>query len=220
MRPKKYAEGQGRIIVLDDGQIDASLTSAIASADPDLWLFVAIALGTCMRHMEIFAARWDHVDLARRRLFIPHAKAGQREQPMSAELAGTLAREKAMRTDQIGFIFPARNADSGLGHSLAWVAHFVTQWCAPGSTRQRLLRTPCATRQLRGWCRPGSTYRPYRGYRGTRRSPWCCAIPMSAPRTSTRRSRHSNTAEPGLHQNYTRRPGRSLDQNSQPVELI
>ena len=35
---------------------------------------------------------------------------------MSAELAGTLAREKAMRTDQTGFIFPARNADSGSGH--------------------------------------------------------------------------------------------------------
>ena len=36
---------------------------------------------------------------------------------------------------------------------------------------------------------------------------------VSAPQ-STRRSRHSNTAEPGLHQNYTRRPGLSLDQNS------
>lgn len=38
VRPKKYAEGQGRIIVLDDGQIDALLASAIGSADPDLWL--------------------------------------------------------------------------------------------------------------------------------------------------------------------------------------
>ncbi|HEY1301058.1 MAG TPA: site-specific integrase [Stellaceae bacterium] len=114
-RPKKYEE-EGRILALDDQQVEALMTAAIGSSDPDLWLFVAIALGTSMRHQEILAARWDQLDLPRRRLFIPKAKAGKREQPITAELAGILAQERDMREDQQGYLFPARNKDSGSGH--------------------------------------------------------------------------------------------------------
>jgi integrase len=113
-RPKKYEE-EGRILALDDQQVEALMTAAIGASDPDLWLFVAIALGTSMRHQEILAARWDQLDLPRRRLFIPKAKAGKREQPITAELAGILAQEREMRQDQQGYIFPARNKDSGSG---------------------------------------------------------------------------------------------------------
>jgi integrase len=115
-RPKKSEESKGRIIALDADQCDALMTAAIASSIPDLWLFVAIALGTGMRHSEILAARWDQLDLDRRRLFIPDAKAGQRSQPLTAELADILRREREMRDDRAGWIFPSPHADAVSGH--------------------------------------------------------------------------------------------------------
>jgi integrase len=40
-----------------------------------------------MRRMEILSIRLEHVDLAKRVIFIPKAKAGAREQPITAHLA-------------------------------------------------------------------------------------------------------------------------------------
>jgi integrase len=115
-RPKKLAESGGRIIALTDEECDALMAAAVASADPDLWLFVAFGLNTAMRHAEIMAARWDQLDLIRRRLFIPDAKAGQREQPITPELAELLAGELEMRDDRAGWIFPSPHSDSAAGH--------------------------------------------------------------------------------------------------------
>jgi integrase len=115
-RPRKLAESAGRIIALTDEQCDELMTAAVASADPDLWLFVAFGLNTAMRHSEIMAARWDQLNLSNRRLFIPDAKAGEREQPITPELAELLASEREMRQDRQGWIFPSPHADSAAGH--------------------------------------------------------------------------------------------------------
>jgi integrase len=115
-RPKKFAESAGRIIALTDEQCDALMSAAVASADPDLWLFVAFGLNTAMRHAEIMATRWDQLDLVNRRLFIPDAKAGQREQPITPELAELLTAEREMRDDQDGWVFPSPHSDSQAGH--------------------------------------------------------------------------------------------------------
>jgi hypothetical protein len=101
---------------MTDEECDTLVTAAVASADPDLWLFVAFGLNTSMRHAEITAARWDQLDLANRRLFIPDAKAGQRVQPITPELAELLAAEREMRQDRNGWIFPSPHADSAAGH--------------------------------------------------------------------------------------------------------
>jgi integrase len=114
-RPNKLAENVGRIIALTDGQSDVLMSAAVASADPYLWLFVAFGLNTAMRHGEILAARWDQLDLANRRLFIPDAKAGEREQPITPELATLLETEREMRDDRIGWIFPSPHSDSAAG---------------------------------------------------------------------------------------------------------
>ncbi len=108
VRPKKFNDDRRRIIALDDAQCARLTAAAHASADPDLWLFMEIGLNTAMRHREILGARWDRVDFARRRLYIPEAKAGQREQPITKALTETLAREREMRQDRDGWIFPAR----------------------------------------------------------------------------------------------------------------
>jgi integrase len=115
-RAKKLAESPGRIIALTDKQCDALMRGAIAGADPDCFLFIAFGLNTAMRHMEIMCTRWDQLDLANRRLFIPDAKAGQREQPITTELAELLAREREMRSNREGWIFPSPHADSAAGH--------------------------------------------------------------------------------------------------------
>jgi integrase len=115
-RPRMLAEAAGRIIALTDVQCDALMTASVESADPYCWLFVAFGLNTAMRHSEILATRFDRLDLERLRLFIPDAKAGQREQPITPELAAMLRIERVMRDDREGWIFPSLHTDSRTGH--------------------------------------------------------------------------------------------------------
>ena len=111
----KLAASPGRVALTDE-ECDALMRAAVAGAFPDCWLFVAFGLNTTMRHAEILATRWDQLDLANRRLFIPVAKAGQREQPITPELAEILASEREMREDREGWIFPSPHADTASGH--------------------------------------------------------------------------------------------------------
>lgn len=112
-------ESTGRIVALSDKQAEELMRAAIADEEPDCWLFVAFGLNTAMRHSEILKARYEHLDLDNLRLFIPQAKAGEREQPITPELADILRKEKEMRDkgDQEGWIFssPRPNA-SKTGH--------------------------------------------------------------------------------------------------------
>jgi integrase len=137
-KAKKTKEEGGRIIALDNGQCDALMRAAAASADSDCWLFVAFGLNTAMRHSEILGARFDQLDFDKRRLFIPDAKAGQRVQPITFELAEILERERSMRDDcgrprgggacglekphrclvhgRAGWVFPSPHGDTKTGH--------------------------------------------------------------------------------------------------------
>ena len=110
-------EGRGRIVTLTDEQADALLESAVADRDSYCWLFVAFGLNTAMRHSEILGTRFDEVDFDKLRLHVPHAKAGQREQPITPELRDILERERNMATDPEGWIFPTlRPALAAGGH--------------------------------------------------------------------------------------------------------
>jgi integrase len=124
-RPKKLDEPKGRIIALTSDECDALMAAAIAGPDVDVWLFVAFGLNTAMRHAEILAARWDQLDLDRRRLFIPEAKAGQRSQPLTEELVEILRREREMRDDREGWIFPSPHRDGASGHRARMGQSFV-----------------------------------------------------------------------------------------------
>jgi integrase len=115
-RAQKFAESAGRMIALTDQECDRLMNAAIAGAIPDLWLFIAFGLNTAMRHSEILSTRWDRLDLAKHRLHVPKAKAGQREQPITPELATLLNSEREMREDREGWIFPSPHKDSNSGH--------------------------------------------------------------------------------------------------------
>jgi integrase len=116
IHPKKLAESAGRIIALTDDECDRLMAAAIAGPTPDLWLFIMFGLNTAMRHGEILEAQWEQLDLANLRLHVPKAKAGQRQQPLTPELADILAREHEMRDDRVGWIFPSPHSDSKTGH--------------------------------------------------------------------------------------------------------
>jgi integrase len=110
-------ESQGRIIALSDEQAEALLQASIEDEDPDCWLFIVFGLNTAMRHSEILCSRFEHLDLDKLRLYIPQAKAGQREQPITPELAEILRKEREMREDPAAWIFPSpRPSASGPGH--------------------------------------------------------------------------------------------------------
>jgi integrase len=114
----RLREGAGRVIALSPDQCRALLEGAIADQDPDLWLFVLICLQTSMRHGEARRLRWEHYDSHRRRFYIPEAKAGDREQPIPADLATTLDRLQAERGVKEGYLFKGGNGSaSGYRHT-------------------------------------------------------------------------------------------------------
>ena len=111
------AKTQGRIVALTDEQENGLLRAAVADDDPHCWLFVVFGLNTAMRHREILRARFEWLDLEKRRLFIPSAKGGRREQPITPELADLLRREREVRTDKLGWIFSSPRPTTSLtGH--------------------------------------------------------------------------------------------------------
>lgn len=93
-RPAKlnrFQEGQGRITYLTADQVARLVECAKADANPIIYPFIVIGVETSMRKMEILSIRREHVDLQRRTIFIPKAKAGAREQPITKHLADFLA---------------------------------------------------------------------------------------------------------------------------------
>ncbi|MEO6151857.1 MAG: site-specific integrase [Croceibacterium sp.] len=112
----KGPEPRKKIVVLSPADQQRLMTAAVGDQDPAAWLFVAFGLHTGMRHAEILRVRWDEIDLEQRRIFIGRAKAGQREQPITAALASMLSKERDQREDRTGFVFAATRADKKLGH--------------------------------------------------------------------------------------------------------
>lgn len=120
----KGEETRKKVVVLTPTDQRALMQAAIGDQDPLLWLFVAIALGTGMRHSEILQIKWEHIDHAHRRIYIPKAKAGQREQPMPPTLAGTLERERENIGAVKGWLFPTSRADAKHPHRSTMSAQF------------------------------------------------------------------------------------------------
>jgi integrase len=115
-RLRSLEENPAQIVALSEDQCAALMRAGVESADPYCWLFIAFGLNTAMRHSEILAARFDEIDFDKLRLFVPDAKAGQRTQPITPELAEMLRAEREMRDDHTSWIFPSPHKDSGTGH--------------------------------------------------------------------------------------------------------
>ncbi|MGR0480766.1 MAG: tyrosine-type recombinase/integrase [Candidatus Electronema sp. V4] len=122
-RPAKInrlKEDGGRMVYLTAAQAAELLKKAAEHQSAFIYPFIRIALETSMRRSEILSIRLEHVDLQRRIIFIPQAKAGAREQPITKNLAEYLA--EILKTAQPGqeWLFPS--ALSECGH-IKWPEH-------------------------------------------------------------------------------------------------
>ncbi|AZG10830.1 site-specific integrase [Pigmentiphaga sp. H8] len=120
-RPKieKINAGGRRIVYLTVPQARKFLDAAKDSDNPQLYPFVLIAVSTSMRKGEILRIRKEHIDLDRRMIFIPKAKAGAREQPITAALTAFLRTylEQSVPSDT-PWLFPSPRGSKS-GHTVA-----------------------------------------------------------------------------------------------------
>lgn len=123
-RISKGQETRKQIVTLSAADQQKLIRAAIGDQDPYTWLFAVIALGTGMRHGEIMSIRWDQIDFDHRRIHIPRAKAGQREQPITCALAEMLRKERDQRDDRTGWLFPTTRKDAKHPHRSTMAEQF------------------------------------------------------------------------------------------------
>lgn len=117
VKVKRLKVEESRLIYLTAEQAERLVTAATHDQNPHIYPFVVIALETGMRRMEILRMKRADVDSARRLVFIPEAKAGMREQPITSGLADYLKRYiDSLNTDS-EWLFPC--ATSATGHTVA-----------------------------------------------------------------------------------------------------
>ena len=115
-RPAKivrFAEAQGRIIYLTEEQAVRLVECAKADGAWYIYPFIVIGLETSMRRMEILSIRKEHVDTQRRVIYIPKAKAGAREQPITQHLADFLSGYISGLAPGSDWLFSSPGAKSG-----------------------------------------------------------------------------------------------------------
>lgn len=118
-RPTKIArfrEESGRVTYLTIEQMKRLVDCARSDGNAQIYPFIVIGLETSMRRMEILSVRREHIDLARRVIFIPKAKAGAREQPITPHLAEFLAGYLAALPNGTPWLFPSPGAR--VGHTM------------------------------------------------------------------------------------------------------
>jgi integrase len=110
---KKLKKDSGRIVYLTTEQITKLIDAAKEDQCPYIYPFIVIGLGTSMRRMEILSIQLQNIDLDKRVIYIPKAKAGAREQPIPQYLADFLRSYiEAAKADQV-WLFPAKLSASG-----------------------------------------------------------------------------------------------------------
>ena len=114
---KKFKEDKGRIVYLTSEQIERFLDAAKQDQNEHVYPFIAIGLETSMRKMEILSIRLEHIDTARRVIYIPQAKGGAREQPITKRLAEFLAEYVKNVGSGQEWLFPSPK--SRTGHTVA-----------------------------------------------------------------------------------------------------
>jgi integrase len=140
-RLRPLEENPAQIIALSKDQCTALMPAGVESADSYCWLFIAFGLNTAMRHSEILAARFGNIDFDKLRLFVSDAKAGQRAQLITPELAEMLRAVRDMRGDRDPWIFPRSTRTAAPAIELEWTTRFETRWCVLGSTPSSSPRT-------------------------------------------------------------------------------
>lgn len=110
---KRLKENSGRITYLTVEQIERLLKAAEGDQNRQIYAFIRIGLETSMRKNEILGIRREHIDTQRLVIFIPKAKAGAREQPITKSLADYLDSYVATLQPGVQWLFPSPAAKEG-----------------------------------------------------------------------------------------------------------
>lgn len=110
---KRLKEHSGRITYLTVEQIERLLKAAEGDQNRQIYPFIRIGLDTSMRKTEILSIRREHIDTQRLVIYIPKAKAGAREQPITSSLAEYLERYVATLQKGTQWLFPSPAAEEG-----------------------------------------------------------------------------------------------------------
>lgn len=109
VKVSKPKEPRGRVRFLDDDERDRLLTACRASAGPDLYPAVILALSTGARAQEVLGLRWPQVDLGRRVATLLDTKNGEvRVLPLAGPALALLRERSKVRRIDTDLVFPAR----------------------------------------------------------------------------------------------------------------
>ena len=106
-------EEASRIIYLTQEQIAKLIDCAKQDQNPYIYPFIIIGLETAMRRMEILSIRICDIDVEKRVIYIPQAKAGSREQPITSHLAEFLQDYIATASKGQEWLFDSIASDTG-----------------------------------------------------------------------------------------------------------
>jgi integrase len=115
---RRFKEENARIIYLTPLQCEALLEAASHDQNDNVHAFILVGLHTGMRHSEILRLRREHIDQSRLVIWIPRAKAGPREQPITNELAEYLAQRIEMLPSGCQWLFPSPASRAGHVHTI------------------------------------------------------------------------------------------------------
>jgi len=135
---RKFKEGTGRIVYLTVGQADALLEASKGDQNRQIYPFILIGLRTGMRKSEILSIRREHVDLGANSIYVPHAKAGARVQPISPDLADFLSRYIETLPPGTPWLFPSVGTHHG--HTVDIRKAFVRSVIAAGLDPKQVVR--------------------------------------------------------------------------------
>ncbi|MEO5347133.1 MAG: site-specific integrase [Magnetococcus sp. YQC-9] len=110
---RRFREEKGRITYLTVEQVKRLVDVAKGDQNAQVYPFIVIGVETSMRMMEILSIQREHVDVARRVIWIPQAKGGAREQPITGHLANFLTDHMSALPSGTPWLFPSVSARDG-----------------------------------------------------------------------------------------------------------
>jgi integrase len=117
---KGFKPDDARLTYCTAEQIELILAYAkTVSRSPHIYPFMLIGFTTGMRMDEILSIRLENIDTDRRLIFLPDAKTGQRDQPITGGVAEYLSQYRG----QAGWLFPSKRSKSG------HVTNIKKSWC-------------------------------------------------------------------------------------------
>ena len=103
-------EHNRREYVLSDSEVERLKSAALSDSNAYVWLFLMVGLNTSLRHSEILTARFDNLDIERRRLRVKVKGGRWREQPLTQTITDILLQERKMADDEQEWIFPGKTS--------------------------------------------------------------------------------------------------------------